>query len=429
MHRIIEILKSNNLVKSIATLMSGSLIAQMISIAISPIMTRIYTEEQIGEYTLLLTAATMFGSIICGRYQMSIVSEQSEKNVFALIKLSALIAVTLSLFVGIGYTVYLQITNSIKMSVLPMFFWIFTFLIFTGIGHILTSYNNRNKEYKLIASVYTLKEIGKGIVLTVLGALNFGRLGLILSYFFSIVLGLNGQSKELKNHIAELKSVTKEDMIAVAKKHKKQPLFSLPASFANSFSYSVLNIFVNQLFGTIVMAYYSMSFRMLGIPLSLVSTNVSKAFFEKASREYDKKRDFRKTYLQTSVMLLAVAVPMVLVLILFAPFLFEMFFGEGWGQAGIYVRYLAPMFGIRLIVSALTPTMIICNKQNLELAVQLLFVVMAATTYILCSANSTIDQFLILVSILYSAVYIIYYSIMLKFTKQNGGTKNEQTND
>ena len=51
----------NSFFRSIATLMSGTIIAQVISFAISPLMTRLYSEEQIGEYTLLLTAVTMFG--------------------------------------------------------------------------------------------------------------------------------------------------------------------------------------------------------------------------------------------------------------------------------------------------------------------------------------------------------------------------------
>ena len=113
---------------------------------------------------------------------------------------------------------------------------------------------------------------------------------------------------------------------------------------------------------------------MLGLPLSIISVNVSKAFFEKASREYDKTGQFCKTYLQSSLLLLAVAVPMTVLLILLAPWAFELCFGEGWGTAGRYVQVLAPMFGIRLIVGSLTPTMTISKKQGLELILQCLFV-------------------------------------------------------
>ena len=73
-----------------------------------------------------------------------------------------------------------------------------------------------------------------------------------------------------------------EDIIAVAKIYRKQPMCSAPAIFINSFAYSVINILVDEIFGTVYLAYYSLSYRMLGMPLSLVSGNTAKAYYEKA---------------------------------------------------------------------------------------------------------------------------------------------------
>ena len=84
MQNLMKRLYKNSFFRSIATLMSGTIIAQVISFAISPLMTRLYSEEQIGEYTLLLTVVTMFGSVICGRYDMAIVGESDEKGMYGL---------------------------------------------------------------------------------------------------------------------------------------------------------------------------------------------------------------------------------------------------------------------------------------------------------------------------------------------------------
>lgn len=420
---MVKRLFKNKFFVSIATLMSGSLIAQAISVLISPVMTRLYTEEQIGEYTLLLTAVTMFGAVICGKYDMSIVSEEKERNVFALIKLSLVIALVLSVLVGIGYSVYFCVTNSLQMSFISMFIWIFVLLMLNGIGHTLTSYNNRNKEYKLMASVHVIAEVGKATALISLGLLQLGRIGLLIAYLVSVALGLNRKAKRLRNHIDELKEVKAKELLAVAIKHKRQPLYSLPAGFASSFAYSSLNLFVNQLFGTVSLAYYSMSFRMLGLPLSLVSMNVAKPFFEKAAREYDREGRFSRTFIQTSLFLAAIAVPMVIVMFSLAPWAFELFFGEGWGISGQYVRYLAPMFGIRLVVGTLTPTMIIANKQNWELLFQICFVSCSVLSSIFFC--NTIETFLIAVSVLFSIVYIIYYLTMLRLSFKKRGNEND----
>ena len=101
MKGLVKRLCNNSFFRSIATLMSGTIVAQVIAFAISPLMTRLYSEEQIGEYTLLLTVVTMFGSVICGRYDMAIVGESDEKCMFSLVKLSFWITLVLSAIVSV----------------------------------------------------------------------------------------------------------------------------------------------------------------------------------------------------------------------------------------------------------------------------------------------------------------------------------------
>lgn len=417
-------LLTNKFFRSIATLMSGTIVAQIISFCISPVMTRLYTEEQIGEYTLLLTVITMVGTVICGRYDMAIVGEKEERDMYALVKLSFVVTVFLSIAVGGGYTVYFCVSGSTAMPFWEAFLWILAFLLTTGSLNVLHSYNNRYREYKQMAAAGITREVGKGTVLVGLGFLKFGTAGLLISYFLSGILELWQQMKQLKNHVSSLRSVTRSDMKRVAKKYKEQPLFSVPASFANGFSYSVINLFINALFGSVTLAYYSMSYRMLGVPLSLISGSTSKAYFEKAAREYNETGTFNKTFVQTSLFLIVCAIPMTVLLMLLAPWAFEWLFGDGWGISGVYVRYLAPMFGLRLIVSPLTPTLIIAHKQKVELIFQISFMAVSLTAYLIGRLANSIDLFLLSVTVLFAIVYILYYLYMLKLSY-----KKESQND
>jgi O-antigen/teichoic acid export membrane protein len=415
----------NSLLKSVTILLSGSVIAQLLSILCSPIMTRLYTEEQIGEYTLLLTAISMFGTVLCGRYDQSIVSESNERRVYALVKLCLILSVVTSLAIGVGYTAYFVYNGETTLPWWEVFLWITVLLVLTGVGYAISAYNNRFKQYKLMASVHVVRTVGKEVSMIGLGALKTGARGLLVSQVLSVGLGLNRQARDLKQNAQKLRSVTAADIKEAAKVHIRQPLFSVPASFANNYSYSVLNLFINELYGAATLAHYSMSFRILGLPLGLISVNVSKAFFEKASREYDETGKCRKTFLQTSGMLLVVAIPMVALLMLLAPWAFEWFFGEGWGQAGVYVQCLAPLFGLRLVVGTLAPTMIICGKQAVELILQGSFFLCAYVARFLCGGRST-EEFLICVAALYAVVYVVFYLIMLK---ASNSTQKEKKQD
>ncbi len=131
-------------------------------------------------------------------------------------------------------------------------------------------------------------------------------------------------------------------------KYKKLPIYSMPAHFLNSASYSMLNFFITELFGLGTLGYYSITYRILGIPLTLVSLNVSKVFFQRASEEKNNTGGYRRTLMQLTLFLACLSIPMVLVLVTLGPFLFELFFGAGWGVAGRYAQILAPMYGLKI---------------------------------------------------------------------------------
>ncbi len=57
--------------RNVLTLMTGTTIAQAIPIAISPILTRIYTPEDFGMLALFIAITAIFGSIANGRYELA----------------------------------------------------------------------------------------------------------------------------------------------------------------------------------------------------------------------------------------------------------------------------------------------------------------------------------------------------------------------
>nr|WP_315362835.1 oligosaccharide flippase family protein [Cytobacillus firmus] len=405
----------SNFIKSITVLTSGSIIAQIITLIASPVMTRLYTPDEIGMYTLIITVISMFSGVICGRYDMAIVSEKSEENVFALIKLSFLISLCSSIFVSLGFSLYYEKFNTGNQSY--MFLFVFVLLLTAGIGLILNAFNNRNKEYNLMTTVLVFRTFMQNITMIVFGLIKVGSIGLILSQLIGQVFGLRKQGRAINKYLGEIKSISKNKLLLVAKLHFKQPIYSVPAIFANSFSYSSINFFVGHLFGLTNLAYYFMSYRILGMPLTVISNNVSRVFFQEASREFDMSYQYKKTFLKTSIFLTIIAIPMVICMYFLAPPLFEWFFGEGWGEAGVFVKILAPMFGIRFIVSPLTTGMIISGKQSFEFAIQILFLIFSIFGYIVVLiAKLTIYQYLTFISIAFSLVYIVYYLILYRYS-------------
>ena len=233
--------------KSITTLMSGSMIANVFTFICSPILTRICSPEVLGIYSLVTGAITMFGMIMSLRFEMCIVFEPEEKKVYPLIKLSMILNCVISALILIGYLIYFFMidTGGESFIVLALITALLAFLM--GVINIVTAYNNRHKDYKLITKTYVIRVFFQNALNLVAGFFKFGAIGLSLSQLIGYMAGIRGQAKPLKGYFKEIKAATKAEMKEAALSNKKQAMLSTPAALANGLSYSLINYFIEAL--------------------------------------------------------------------------------------------------------------------------------------------------------------------------------------
>lgn len=415
-------------IKGFFMLLSGSIIAQVITFAFAPIITRLFSPEQMGVFTLMLSVVNMFGAVICARYDMVIISTEKEKDVYSLMFLSLVITIILSLIITFGFVIYVTHNIEIK-SVLGIWSIIlFPILIIQGVTNILTAYNNRLKDYGIISRVNIIRVVVQGILQVIFGLLHFGALSLLVSYGISITMGIKRQAKKFRENFVMLNKVTLKSLRKTMIKYKDQPIYSVPAIFLNSASYSILPFIINTLYGATEVGYFSISFRLLGVPLALISTNASRIYFQKASEEYNNSNNFKKTFQATTIILLILAFPMTLVLYFFGQNIVVAIFGESWRGAVGFIKILSPMYGIRLVVSALSVTLIIVGKQKYDMFLQSTFFLSTISSYFIAKfLNLSLDNFILIISIMYSVNYFIYWVISYKFSKSKSNKVNELT--
>lgn len=412
--------------KSLAILASGSLIAQLFTAVQQPMLTRIFSAEQLGAYTFLMSIPMTFVGVICARYDAAIVYEEDEAKVFPLIKLNLLITVALSLLVSLLYAVYLIVFNPEYIRYLYLMPVICLYLIAYGITNILNAYNNRNGDYKMISKMHVVRTAIQVVGVLVPGLLfvsllHFDWLSmpiLVLPFCLGMFFGVFTQARTLKDHLGEILHTPWRDVKAVARIHCKQPLLSMPAVYANSMSYSVITLFIEGLYTKAALGYYSISTRLLGMPLSLISGNVSKVYMEKAAKEYAKTGGYYHAFKKTFLFLLALALPMFLVMFFLAPPVCGWLFGEGWDVAGRYIRILAFMFSVRFIATALSPGLYVCRKQQYELAIQILMLAASAAAGVVAFATGAdIERFLVYVCLFKSVGFLMNIAVVYVFSK------------
>lgn len=356
--------------KDVATLFSGSLIAQMISVLFSPVLSRIYTPEDYGLFALYLSVLNILIVIAPLRYEMAVMIPKEEGNAIKVANI-ALIFVFLFAIVTLIFSIVLNKYIAIALGNPAISGWLYFVplgLFITGCYQVLNYFLNRKKEYKTISiskvtqnSVNSLSSFGFGLLKFNVGGLIYG---LLLGQFCSFLVFLKKIKlslffKKENFRLSELKALSRE--------HKEFPLYSLPTAILDAFSLQLPIILITHFFGTEEVGHYSFAMRVLTLPITLIGASVGQVFYQKISsvvnENGDAKRLIKKTWLN---LMLIGAVPL-LILLLGAPEIFSFVFGGKWYMAGTVAMIMSPMLFCMFVSAPTSSAYLVFKLQKFAL--------------------------------------------------------------
>lgn len=403
--------------KSILLLTSGSMLGQIIGFIGSMIMTRMYTASEIGIMTTIVSISGIFAPVINARFDFALVKEQKERYILALVKMSIYIGIALSLIVSlVSYIYFIGIEGFISPFISILF--VFLILVIQAFSNVFKSYNNNIGDFKTMTSVIVMRRFAEEISMAIFGLLGWKAIGLLISRVIGQYFGMKREIKNIKKKYKEIISVRWQDMTEAYNIHKRQLYYSAPAALMNAGSYSLISLVVGKYFGLEILGVYAISFAVLGLPLSVISGNVSKVYFSEASKEYAIKGTFNESTNKTLVFLIIVAIVLFFIMYYIFPMIVPFIYGSKYEMSGFMIRILAPMFAVRFVSSAINTGLVVCNKQSFELIIQIMFMLSVAMLAFLCNYKIlTISTFLLGVSISYSIVYLINLLSIYYFSK------------
>jgi len=351
--------------RNVLTLMTGTTIAQAIPIAISPILTRIYTPEDFGLFALFLAITTIIGSIANGRYELAIMLPEKDEdaiNISALgFIISSFISLILLILVFFFNDYFVNIIGNEEIGFWLYFVPITVFLI--GLWNVLNYFNNRKKNYKDLRNATILKSIALASVNLSVGLLKNGVTGLITGEIISKVFA---NTRLLKNIIKDkllISKITKTKMKSMARKYKNFPIISLPSSFFTALHPNLFSVLLSSLYNVALLGHYYMAQRVLGLPATLMGISIGQVFFQSAVKEKEKTGEARIIFKSTVKKLFIIALPFFVVLFFVVEDLFAFVFGDSWRIAGTYSQILIPLFFIKLLSSPVSMINTVFEKQ------------------------------------------------------------------
>lgn len=398
----------------------GTVLAQMINIVVQPILTRVFPAETLGIYTYLISLATMIIPVASLKLDMLIVSEPNEKEAQYITDACIIINILISLIYAIVIIFGYQVSDNNIFNKYGIIIYVVPVLVFTnGLRFLFISYLNRYKEYKTISIIAIIREAIRAVIQVGAGFLSLGVFSLSMGYAVSPLFGLNIQ---MRNYLKELKERPRINLKKfkeiVLVKGKRQTLFLVPAQFINSFSASLVTMSITVLFSAKILGYYSAGVRILDIPIVFITSNVSKVCYQRISENVANKKPVLRTLMSVIIVLSAVSIMGFGTLYVIAPRLSEIVFGQGYRVAGEYIRCLCVMYAVRLVATSFAGVYTIFKKQNFELFLNILLIVSAGVSYVVCSMfNFEVTTYLKFMNTGYTIVYLLMllgYIVMCK---------------
>lgn len=359
-----QLLKSE-LLKSASVLITGAVIAQLISILLRPVLTRLYTPESLGLYGVYLSIVGIIFVLSSLKYDDAILLPRSDKESTNLLGLSLILNFLINLIIFL--LVMLLGKKLISFLGLPPNFPVVILYIIPFGAFLFSCYQSlntwliRKKRYYSVSFNKLLRRSSEGasqLIFALFKAFN----GLIFSDIIGQAACVSTVAIQTKKSGLNLKLVSLTKIKYVAKKYSEFPKFNLVPSIMSTCSYLLPIIFINKYFSSESAGFFDTSKLLLSIPLAFITSSLSSVVLQKVSEKYNNRTSFLAELKPVLVMVLLIAVVEVFIIILFGENIFRIIFGEKWITSGVISRILVWSFAFNFVVSSFTSIFISMRK-------------------------------------------------------------------
>jgi O-antigen/teichoic acid export membrane protein len=203
--------------------------------------------------------------------------------------------------------------------------------------------------------------------------------------------------------------------LALARKHKKLPIYNLPNAFIDQIRLSGINILIAKFFATATLGQFSLAWKTIQLPMSLIGGSISQVFFQKVSSS--KKEDLYPMVKKFIVKVLMIAFPVFLFIYLFAEDIFVFVFGENWKLAGTSASVMTPWLFLNFVTSPLSTIFIKLNKQEILLIFSIFYMILPLGAIAIFYHLGFIEL-LKIITILMSTMLLIFIFLLLYLTQK-----------
>lgn len=346
-------------------MLSGNIIGYGINLITLPLISRIYTQSELGGYDLIISSASIFLTILQLSMMLVIMIPKEDEEAVIISKIiwyvtvaGSVSSVIVLLMVRSGFQLFYGIT--------PYSFGIVLFgcyLIWYNLQNIYYAFTNRKKLYAVLFWNPILMAGVNGILSIGLGLMGGGTVGYLIGTITSYIIAVF----HMKRYVCPLSGrVSCQAMKKALIQYREYPLIQLPAALVSGIALQIPAQFLGRTFSAAVLGGYTMACKILTVPVSLLAAPINRVYYRTLVEQLDEKGkagEFAFSLLKNNVLIASIPIG---VLMIFGDWITGFVLGRNWTVSGTYILIMGMMYLLKYCSACMSGTFVAAGKQKIS---------------------------------------------------------------
>lgn len=312
------------MIKNIIKYSSGLVIAQIVGFISLPVITRTYSPEEFGSYSLIVQFSILLSILISLRHEQTIILDNNKQIIeFYLKKFERFLNNT---FIFLITILILEIYITDNITIISV---ILSALFLVNIGFL----SSKNLYFEYYSKIGLSELVNKVFfsIFVIFSSYIFNYNNLVIGY----ILGLFSKIVFLRY---------KDKKINYSKLIDKNNMQSKKAGYSVAVSHMILALVtiipmltINKYYNQQILGDYSLAIAVIFLPSTVIGVSIGNIYFEKLSKSKD---DFVKIFLNFFYISFLISSFLYLPLYFYSEEIFKIMFGSKWINSGYIASVL-----------------------------------------------------------------------------------------
>ena len=389
-------MRENRFLTHSAQLGVGAALAHLTTLAVSPVLSRLYTPEEFGVFAVFNSLVILLCLASTGTFDYAIPMPKEDREAEGLARLALRWTRVFGIAALLGVGAAGLFTDGVGM-----FPYVAIVLVVPGVVvhnwlSVAMHWRIRQERFRRLSASRTGQALGAAVTQIGLGFLGLTSAGLLFGHIAGRLAGL---WVLLKDRWSEWRKLREGGDAAesreIARLHREQPRYVLPSSLLASGSIELPILVISTLFSELLVGLYGFSYRMLTAPTVLAGYAIGNVYYQRISKSVQDRKPVMRITVGLWLGLFALGLAPFGAIGLYGEEMFSFLFGSQWREAGRIASILTPMLLLNFTLLPTSRSLMVLGKQKAMPVFSLFSMVLRLLALVLGARYADFDTALI----------------------------------